>query len=83
MPNKYGFSLILTRKLKSYQIGQVIIFKGNDKRHYAHRLVSVDSDKFTTKGDNHNESKPYEIDVPIRNIEGFVFWSRPRFEGDN
>lgn len=84
MPNKYGFSFILTRKLKYYKIGQVITFKGNDRKHYAHRLVSVDFDKFTTKGDNHKESNPYEIDVPIKNIQGFVYWSRPKFEiGDN
>lgn len=82
MPNKFGLTLIRYRRIAVYQKHDVVVFKGKDGKSYCHRIVSIDyldTESFTTKGDNHAESKPYEINVPIKNIEGYVFWSYPNF----
>lgn len=86
MKNFFGFSLLEIKDLKDIpriiplEIGDVIAFEGNDRRLYAHRLVNINNDRFTTKGDNFTESKPYEINVPVKNIQGLVVWSKPSWK---
>ena len=86
MPNVLGITIISFGKALIYCKRDVIVFKGNDGRSYCHRITSIDyldTESFTTKGDNHSESKPYEINVPIKNIEGLVTWSYPDFYKNN
>lgn len=80
MPNKFGLSIISFGKALWYEKDDVICFKGNDGRYYSHRIVSVDliNGLVTTKGDNFSESKPYEINIPFKNIQGLVTWSYPK-----
>jgi hypothetical protein len=84
MANCFGISIVEERGLKllndivPVKIGDVITIKGHDGRHYCHRIIKLENNLVTTKGDNFTESKPYEIDVPVKNIRGKVVWSWPR-----
>ena len=82
MPNFHGLSLIIwSRKISKIGLDNVVCFKGHDGKLYCHRIHLVDmvNQVVITKGDNHEESKPYEIDIPFKNIQGKVLWSCPRF----
>jgi len=39
---------------------------------YCHRIIDINNNLFTAKGDNREKSDKYEIDVPIENIEGKI-----------
>jgi hypothetical protein len=81
MPNFLGIAFIDYYKMPLYVERDVIVFKGHNNREYAHRIISVsdDSKTVTTKGDNFTESKPYEINIPLKNIHGLVTSSIPDF----
>ena len=79
MPNICRLALVrTTTKYTNLTINDVIVFRGNDRHYYVHRIIKLNDEKFTTKGDCFLESKPYEIDVPIQNIQGKVIWSYPK-----
>lgn len=83
MKNFHGISLVKEVSLRdapiifAVQVGTVISLKGHDGRVYCHRVVKLENDLVTTKGDNFIESKPYEIDVPVKNIRGVITWTWP------
>jgi hypothetical protein len=77
MPNFLGIAFFKYKKADSYKVGDIVLFRGNNKRQYFHRIVSINESVFTTKGDNYKTSNSYETDVPIANIFGRVYWSFP------
>ncbi len=77
MKNYFGLGIVKIKKYNEYKVGDRISFVANNKGRYCHRIISIDENKFTTKGDNFNDSKDYEIDVSVKNIEGKVIWSCP------
>jgi len=62
-------SLIKIKKLELYQIGDIISLKTFDEKFHCHRITELDEQTVSTKGDNLTQ-QPYEIKVPIKNIEG-------------
>lgn len=84
MKNFHGIGIVEEKPLKELpdlipvSIGDVITIKGHDGRFYCHRVVKLENDLVTTKGDNFTESKPYEINIPVNNIRGKIVWSWPR-----
>jgi hypothetical protein len=70
--------LCIISKKKNYKLGDIITFRGNDKRIYSHRIISIDDIKITTKGDNREKSEDYETNIPLKNILGKVIWYYPR-----
>lgn len=79
MKNILRMALVKYGKSESYQVNDVISFIGKNKVKYCHRIISINDNTFTTKGDNLSTSQDYETEVPIRNIEGKVFWSYPKW----
>lgn len=77
MANWHGLGFVSVKKTNLIAVGDVIAFQGHDKKNYCHRVVQLDSEKVTTKGDNFAESKPYEISIPLNKVEGKVVWSWP------
>lgn len=79
MENFCGLGIIRYSKYHVYQykVGDMIVFLGNDNNRYCHRIVRINQVYVTTKGDNYNESKQYEIDVPVQRIQGKVTWHLP------
>jgi hypothetical protein len=79
MKNILGTAIVKYSKFESYQVGDVISFIGKNNVKYCHRIIQINNETFTAQGDNLSKSQDYEIDVPIRNIEGKIFWSYPRW----
>lgn len=88
MPNIVGWGIIkyFDTDRTLLDIGDVIVFRGHNKKFYCHRIISrhfdyVDNEVtdiyFTTKGDNFKESKPYEVNLTEDQIIGVVVWSYP------
>lgn len=65
-------SFINIKKQNSYAVGDIVAFRSNALLSFCHRIVKIDNTVFTTKGDNRNVSNKYEIDVPIKNIQGKI-----------
>lgn len=81
MRNFHGVSIVgIETEFSSLSIGDIVAFEGNDKKRYAHRIIKINGNFFTTKGDLFSESKHYEIGTPIENIIGKVFWKVPKDE---
>lgn len=66
------FSIINIKKQDEYHVGDVVAFKGKNGLKYCHRIIKIDQEVFTTKGDNREQSKKSEIDVPVGNIYGRI-----------
>lgn len=83
MKNFIGFGLLKEKTLDEIpsiipvKIGDIIRFKGHDGKYYCHRVVKLENDLVTTKGDLFSESKAYEINVPVKNILGIIVWRWP------
>jgi len=73
-PTKPFVSILTIKKQKEYHVGDIVSFRGKGKLwgRYCHRIVKIDNNVFTAKGDNRVISEKYETDVPIRNIIGKV-----------
>lgn len=71
-PAKPFISLVNIKKQQQYQVGDVVAFKGKGKLFgkYCHRIIKIDDNVFTAKGDNRVVIEDYETDVPVRNIIG-------------
>jgi hypothetical protein len=70
LPTFGKINMIKITKKKDYKIGDIISLKTHDGKYHCHRIMTMD--KFvSTKGDNLDQQK-YEIDVPMKNIEGIV-----------
>lgn len=77
LPTMHKFGIARFKKLKTYNVGDIVYFKGNNGNKYSHRIISIDDKKLTTQGDNRITSESYEIDVPVENILGKVVWWFP------
>lgn len=73
--SKIGFTI--SKKFPKYEVGDIIELLTHDKKFHCHRIVKIDNQFVTTKGDNYPESKDYEINVPVKNIRGKIIWSYP------
>lgn len=76
LPTLKRFGLVRIKKKQYYEINDIISLKTLDQKFHIHRIVKIDSEKVSTKGDNLSQQW-YEIDVPIRNIEGLLVWHYP------
>jgi hypothetical protein len=76
-PTMSFFGLVEIEVKTQYFINDIVSFIGKNHRGYCHRIVEIDTICFTTKGDNRNKSEEYEINVPIKNIDGSVKWKFP------
>ena len=83
MKNILGIALIKYHKTNSYQVNDVISFVGHNNVKYCHRIIFINNCVFIAKGDNLDKPQNYEIDVPLHNIEGKVFWSIPEWNDSN
>jgi len=82
MPSWHGIGFIKVQKLRnpiSVQTRDIIIFKGSNNKMYAHRIIKMENNIFTSKGDNFTESQPYEINLPVERIKYKVVWSYPKW----
>ena len=77
LPTFPNWGLINVKKLNSYNIGDIISLRTLDKKYHCHRIIKINSEFVTTKGDN-LEQQDYETKVPIKNIEGIVKLILPR-----
>ena len=59
------------------EIGDVIIFNGGQNHPIIHRVVSVDGDTYTTKGDNNPESHYFDRDIENDAIIGKALFKVP------
>ena len=66
------FSITKFIRADEYKVGDVVAFKAKNGLKYCHRIIEINKDTFTTKGDNRESSKQCEIKVPIKNIEGKI-----------
>jgi len=71
LPTFGKYNLIRIKKQKKYNIGEIISLKTHDGIYHCHRIVSIDDNFVTTKGDN-LLMQEYEVEVPIKNIEGIA-----------
>lgn len=62
---------ILSYKSKEYHVGEIVTFK-YEGAHVTHRIVKINNDKVTTKGDNNNVE---DDEISINDIEGKVIYS--------
>jgi len=71
-PAKPVFSIANFKKQDRYEVGDIVGFRGKGClfRQFAHRIIKIDDNFFTTKGDNRVVIEKYETDVPIKNIIG-------------
>lgn len=72
---RVGFTM--SKKFPKYEVGDIIELLTHDKKLHLHRIIRIDDQFVTTKGDNFSGSKDYEINVPIKNIRGKVIWWFP------
>lgn len=79
LPTFPRIGLIRIKKSDSYKVGDVISLKTLDKKYHCHRIVEINDQIVSTKGDN-LEQQDYEIKVPIKNIEGKTTLIFPKTE---
>ena len=73
-------SLILVKEEKEYKVKDIVTYK-NDNEYVTHRIVKIENDEITTKGDNNNtEDKAFSKDKIIGKmiyelkIYGFILY---------
>ena len=71
LPTFGKLNLIAILPKKKYCFNDVVVFSGHDKKEYSHRIIFINSDCFSTKGDNLTQQY-YEKDLPLKNIHGVV-----------
>jgi hypothetical protein len=82
LPTFPKLGLVSIKKAHSYKIGDIISLKTLDNKYHCHRISTIDSKYVSTKGDNLDQQL-YEINVPIKNIEGIVKLIFPQQSLDN
>ena len=78
LPTMKIWGILSYKKQDVYHVGEIVVVKANDDKIYSHRIISINDDKIIIKGDNRDKCEPYEIDIPIQNIEGKVMWWWPK-----
>lgn len=76
---KLGFVRI--KKADEYKIGDIISLKTLDKKYHCHRILEINQEWVSTKGDNLPQQW-YEIKVPTKNIEGLATLVYPKNKFD-
>jgi hypothetical protein len=71
VPTLGRISLIKITRQPEYKQGDIVSLKTHDKIFHCHRILEIDDNYVSTKGDNLPQQS-YEIKVPIKNIEGTV-----------
>lgn len=71
MPTFGNINLISITPQKYYGIADIVCFTAHDEKMYCHRIMRIDEDVFTTKGDN-LPIQDYETNIPIENIQGLA-----------
>lgn len=82
MKTWHGIGFIKVQKLRdltSVQTNDIVVFKGLNNKMYVHRIIKLENNLFTTKGDNLPCSQTYEIDLPINRIKYKVLCSYPKW----
>lgn len=77
LPTMKKLGIAFHKKISSYKIGDVVVFRGSNGKLFCHRIISLDYGEFTTKGDNEKTSHYYEKGMPESNIEGKIVWCFP------
>lgn len=62
--------IIVIKKQKDYEIGEIITYQTNEKDYVTHRVIEKYEDGFITKGDNNNVKD--EGKIKIEQIKGKV-----------
>lgn len=62
--------IIVIKKQKDYEIGEIITYQTNEKDYVTHRVIEKYEDGFITKGDNNNVEDKEKI--KIEQIKGKV-----------
>lgn len=62
--------IIIVKKCKNYEIGDIITYNYQNKYFITHRIIEKNKNSFITKGDNNN-SEDLE-DIKIQNVKGKV-----------
>lgn len=57
--------IVIIKKSKKYEIGDIVTYSANDKYLITHRIIAKDGDAIITKGDNNNiqDEKIEEKDI--------------------
>ena len=71
-PAKPFICWVNIKKQDKYVVGDVVAFKAKNciSAKYCHRIIKIDDNVFTTKGDNRVVIEDRETDVPLKNIIG-------------
>ena len=77
LPTIPKLSLVKLKKMDSYKIGDIIGLKTHDDKHHIHRIIEINDEWVSTKGDNLYQHW-YEIKVQLKFIEGKLIWFWPQ-----
>ena len=71
-PAKPFIGWVNIKKQDKYEVGDIVAFKAKDRlfSKYCHRIIKINDNVFTTKGDNRVVIEDRETDVPLKNIIG-------------
>lgn len=71
-PTLPSISIIDIVEQEKYNINDIIVFNNKYGLKVCHRIIKIDDNFFTTKGDNRKVSKKHETNLPIKNIIGKI-----------
>ena len=71
-PTFPSISIINITIQEKYNVNDIIVFNNKYGLKVCHRIIKIDNNVFTTKGDNRKISKKHETNLPIINIIGKV-----------
>ena len=74
--NKGDLILLMGFKCDSIGIGDVIVYNSNLNKPIIHRVVEIDNQKFTTKGDNVDRIQNFERSISYDNVIGFTKYNK-------
>lgn len=80
--NVSRFMTFVLYEKADYRTGDIVCFRDLYGKKYCHRIVDIREINnliyLTMKGDCMQKSMPFEINIPLENIEGKVTWSYPK-----
>lgn len=77
---KNGFNkgdIIFVVGPKNLEVGDVAIFNAGQKHPIIHRIISIEEEKITTKGDNNIGLLDFEKDIPMNQVIGKAVFRIP------
>ena len=69
--------VIVLKRAKNLQVGDVIVFQGRAAYPIIHRIVQTQQETYTTKGDNNVASRPDETNIPAERVYGKAWLRLP------